>query len=207
MTNKLYLPQSLRRITAYGIDQCCLVLLLFPLWKIVWEVFTLDNDLFLSLPAFFFLLLFPALYQFVFLSFFSRTPGQWVMGLWVVSGRDDRRRVSVWQALLRALGMRLSLFFSYGIYLVALFRYDRTHLADWIAETRVMQESETPRRIRLHPILGALLVFLYVSDGFSRAILTYECIDWGSGQVEMHDFMEAYWGSDLDFEYPTDEGI
>lgn len=204
MPSRLYLPQSLRRMAAYFIDEICLALLLFPLWRIVWDVFFVDDDLFLSLPAFFFLMFFPALYQFVFWSFFSRTPGQWVMGLWLVQASDDGRRVTWTQALLRALAMRLSLFFSYAIYLVAFFRYDRTHLGDWVAETRVMQEMETPRRIRLHPIVGTILILLYISDGFSRAMLTWECIDWENGQIEMHDFMDSYWTPDIGFEM-TDE--
>lgn len=205
MTKDLALPQTLRRLAAHGVDEICIGLLLFPLWRLIWDVFTTDEDVFISIPMLFFILFFPMLYQFVFLMLFSRTPGKWLLNMWVVDAHDSSQKISWAQALLRALTSRLSLFLSWAIYALAFFRYDRTHLADWVAETRVMQESETPRRPRLHPWFAGFLVVFYAGEGFSQAMMIWESIDWGSNRVELHDFFASTWNSDLGFEAAEEE--
>lgn len=93
--------------------------------------------------------------------FMSRTPGKWVMGLYVV-GYDGRRRLSWTRCLIRGFVQILSPILSLIPQILALFREDRKQLADLLAGTQVMQKSPRmrPPRIRKKLALGWIALFL-----------------------------------------------
>jgi uncharacterized RDD family membrane protein YckC len=132
----------------------------------------------------------PALYEFVFLTLMQATPGKWFLGLKVVPFADPMGRLDWQQCVLRPLMGRLSFFFSWAIYALAFFRYDRTHAVDWVAETRVIQFTPRLTRAKLRPVLGSLLIILYVYEGLLSAKGVLQKVDWENGQVELRSLMD-----------------
>jgi len=93
--------------------------------------------------------------------FLSRTPGKWIMGLYVV-GYDGRRRLSWTRCFIRGFVQILSPFLSLIPQILALFREDRKQLADLLAGTQVMQKTPRmrPARIRKKLALGWIVIFM-----------------------------------------------
>ncbi len=95
-----------------------------------------------------------------FLRFLGATPAKLFFGLRIVN-RHTGGELSWPQALIRVLTEHLSFFFGNSFLLLAFLRLDRTHLADWLAETRVVQL--TPRLKPPHRrILFGLAFFVYL---------------------------------------------
>lgn len=180
-----FVPETSRRLWAYFIDQVLVVILSFPLWSSSFAALIMGEEIFVSIPVFLLIIFFPGLYDFIFVALFGRTPGKWMMNMWIVPAADSQRPLHWTQALLRALCGRLSLFFSWAIFCLAFFRYDRTHLCDWVAETRVVQEKAPPRRFKLHPIVGSVLLVLYLIEGLAQAAQVLKRLDLAANRVEI----------------------
>jgi uncharacterized RDD family membrane protein YckC len=177
-----YVPSTWNRLIAKAIDQVASVIFFIPFFgKVITMLFT-DEDVYISLPMLLFLLFIPAIYEALFLALMQRTPGKWMMGLKVVPNHDANENLRWDQCVLRPLTGRLSLFFSLAIYATAFFRYDRTHLADWVAETRVVQATPRRSRTNIRWLLGSLCIVMYTYEGINSAINVFDNIDW-----EYHD--------------------
>ncbi len=203
MSNPSYLPSTWKRCFAFAFDQFVMILLYFPLWGFWYEMMTSDEEvIYVPLSVYAFFLLFPFFYEFIFLFLFQQTPGKWVFGLWVVSPSDPARPLTWVQAFLRALVGRFSLFFSWAPYALVFFTYDRRHLVDWVAETRVLQDTPRARPPKIRWIVGIILVLFYVSEGFEHAMYTWDSIDWDSGRVDLQEAFgeNAFDWVNLDFE-------
>ncbi|MNL00715.1 RDD family protein [compost metagenome] len=135
------------------------------------------------------LLLVPAIYEFIFLALMQATPGKWMMGLKVVPCNDPNAKLEFGHCLLRPLTGRLSLLLSWAIYAVAFFRYDRTHLCDWVAETRVIQFKPRAARTRLRWVLGTLFVISHGYEGLRSASHTLQQINWSEGKVDLRSLI------------------
>lgn len=196
----LHIPSTWKRIGAYFLDQLVIGLLFFPMWGFWYDLMNSEEEVFAPLSLFIFLLLFPLIYESLFLALFQQTPGQWILGLWVVPRHEPGKRLSWVQVFLRALTNRLSLFFSFAPFALAFFRYDRTHLGDWIAETRVLQEGRRPQPPKIRWVLGSLAVLFYVNNGFEQAIYACDSIDWDSRRVDLREAFAPGGGFDgIDF--------
>ncbi len=105
----------------------------------------------------------------VFLRTLGGTPGKLLRGLRLV-GRDHEK-LEWKQCFLRTLTDDLSTVLGLGTRVLAFLRFDRTHLSDWIAETRVVQlvpRSRFPHR------RWALTLVLYVilsANGLQASVL------------------------------------
>lgn len=159
-----------------------------------------DEDVYVSLTQLLILFLMPAVYEFVFLVMMQATPGKWVFGLKVVPANNSAERLHWTQCLMRPLMGRLSLFFSVAIYALAFFRYDRTHLCDWVAETRVVQAQPRVKPARLRWFLGTLLVITYAYEGLVSSKLFLNSIDWSHRQADMRLLFDLQDYIDVDFE-------
>jgi len=82
-------------------------------------------------------------------------------------GRDHAQLLdSLMQALLRVLTDSLALFFSQGLHSLALLRFDRRHVSDWVAETWVRQRFESQTVARPRPVVAVLLCLYFSVSGF-----------------------------------------
>ncbi|MGZ3768909.1 MAG: RDD family protein [Bdellovibrio sp.] len=189
--NSYYIPSTWKRLIARGIDSIIGTLLYFPFFKSLLLLVFTDQDVTISLSSLLIMFLIPAIYEFIFLVLMQATPGKWLMGLKVVPFHDVSGHLDWRQCLMRPLVERLSLFFSLAIYALAFFRYDRTHLADWIAETRVVQGTPRPTRTKIRWFIGSILILMNFSEGLRSSSHILSVIDWSSGQVELRALLDS----------------
>jgi uncharacterized RDD family membrane protein YckC len=182
---EVYLPSTWRRLWAFLIDQMVSMVMYLPFFGAFRQLVLTDNEVSLSIIQLGLMLLIPAIYEFVFLALMQATPGKWFMGLKVVPCNNADAKLELGHCLLRPLVGRLSLLLSWAIYAVAFFRYDRTHLCDWVAETRVIQFKPRAARPRVRWMLGLLLMFSHGYEGLSSASHTLQQINWSEGKVDL----------------------
>lgn len=156
-----YVAATGRRVQAFFIDEFLRLLAFVPWWIAMgWQMPTMETVQlswgWLSLCYGFH---FSA--RVVCLRLVGATPGKFVMGLRLV-GRDQEK-LEWSQALLRTLTDDLSAVLGLATRVLAFIRFDRTHLSDWIAETRVVQLK--PRASIVHR-RWAVAVFLFVFLAF-----------------------------------------
>lgn len=206
--DKFHVPSTWKRFVANGIDQSICLLFYFPFVGLLWRFFTTEEPIHISLWQLFVIFMIPAVYDFVFLVLMQGSPGKWFMDLKVVPATQPEQALSLEQCFLRPLVARLTFFFSWAIYALAFFRYDRTHLCDWVAETRVVQSTPRPRRAQLRPFVGALFVCLYISEGLSSAAAVIKQIDWKAHQVDVRAILNIQdMMSELDQDQDMEDSI
>lgn len=188
--DNVYIPSTWRRLIAKGIDSVIRSVFYLPFAKSFFLLLFTDDDVRISLASLFVMFIIPVIYELVFLLFMQATPGKWLMGLKVVPFGDPLALLDWRQCILRPLTERLSFFFSLAIYALAFFRYDRTHLADWVAETRVVQFSPRPLRTKIRWFLGSLLVIANITEGLQSSSRILNVIDWEEKQVELRLLMD-----------------
>lgn len=189
-------PSSALRIWAKVIDNLIVAVFLFPAFG--WLAFSLfgSESLWISWPFVIYLVLVPLLYEALSLWIFGTSFGKWVFFLKVVQSRDSRRSLTLGQAMVRALAGRLSLFFSHAVQALALFKYNRTHLADWLSGSRVVTTRPRPKQARLHWIVGSIAVAVFAWSGLMFAILMLQHLDFTSAGLY---YSPVELGSGLDF--------
>lgn len=186
-----YIPSTWRRLMAKGVDSVIRFVFYLPYAKPFFLLFFSDEKVTLSLMSFFIIFITPAVYEFIFLVTMQATPGKWLMGLKVVPFYDVSAKLDWRQCVLRPLVERLSFYFSLAIYATAFFRYDRTHAADWVAETRVIQFSPRPIAPRIRWFMGTILIVLNLIEGLQSASRILSVINWGSNKVELREILNA----------------
>jgi uncharacterized RDD family membrane protein YckC len=199
---EVYAPSTVKRLLAFGVDQFLILLLYIPFIKIFTQALLDDGEIYFSLWSLLYLFLAPAFYEFVFLFLWQKTPGKWLFNLKVVSAANGLGQLGFSDSFLRALAGRLSFFFSSAIYAVAFFRYDRTHVKDWLAETRVVQSSARRKPPQVRWILGSFLFLSYLHEGILSSSQIIENIDWKNKQIEIHALVDGRGLSSIQF---TDE--
>lgn len=200
---EIYVPSTWKRLLALGLDQIFILLFYIPFAKTFFQIFFTDDDVYISLAKLFVLFLVPAVYEFIFLVVLQATPGKWLVGLKVVPVHNAYAELHIYQCLLRPLVSRLSFFFSWAIYALAFFKYDRTHLADWVAETRVIQFTTRAQRPKIRWFLGLILILSNAYEGVISSSSVLNQIDWANKRVELRSLLNT---SDLvDIQFDEDE--
>lgn len=130
----------------------------------------------------FFILLHVA-YEWTSYAFFQATPGKWVMGLRLVDADDPMKELTDAQIFLRILSMRFQFFFSWAPFALAFYRYDRTHLADWLAGTRVASDHRRARHAKLRWISGGVFVIVFFFAGLESSGRLLASLEWDQNWV------------------------
>lgn len=199
-----YIPSTWRRLMAKGVDSVIRFVFYLPFAKPFFLLFFSDEKVTISLLSFFIIFMIPAVYEFIFLVTMQATPGKWLMGLKVVPFYDVSAKLDWRQCVLRPLVERLSFFFSLAVYATAFFRYDRTHMADWVAETRVVQFSPRPTAAKIRWFVGSALIVLHLIEGFQSASRILSVIDWNGYKVELREIVNAE-AADEELELESDD--
>ncbi|NUN05663.1 MAG: RDD family protein [Bdellovibrio sp.] len=186
----VFVPSTWKRLAARSLDSLFEMLMYAPFLKTLFLLIFDEGPLYMSLSVFLLILLLPAIYEGVSLWLMQATPGKWLLGLKVVPQANPDVELHWTQCVLRALVERASLFFSWAIFATAFFRYDRTHVADWVAETRVVQFVPRPQRAKLRWFLGLVLVFLCASEGLRGASGIIRAIDWQERRIDLRALYE-----------------
>lgn len=192
MLRKYYTASTYRRIWAHMVDSFIINICYAPLWIQVLSSLLKTNEISFDLRWLLVCFLFQFAYRWLFLYFMQATLGKLIFGLKVIDRFDEDKELGLMQSFLRVLCDQFSLFFGYGLAILALYRFDRTHLSDWVAETRVVQSFP-----RAHPAqrrwIFASLAFVYVmSTQFFGVYQILQRVKWFStGPVVSIDFSEG----------------
>lgn len=162
-------PSSALRVWAKAVDDLMITVLLIPAFGFSAFYLFSGEPIWISWPFVIYLLLVPLLYEGLSLWYFGTTFGKWLFFLKVVDARNPGVSLRPGQTFTRALAGRLTLFFSYAVQALALFRYDRTHLADWLGQTRVITTRQRPRQVTIHWIVGSIAFTLCLFSGLAVA--------------------------------------
>lgn len=120
----------------------------------------------------------------LFLKFKGASPGKWILGLKVVPYRPESRDLTWSQASVRVLSsMMLGFLFSWAPYVLALMRFDRTHLVDWIAETRVVGLKKRPTQVVIYPKLAVVVFLFFALMGLGQAQNQIMLIDFHKSKI------------------------
>ncbi len=159
-----YVPSTKRRILAGCIDQLIImipaVLVFYPNLKALFNTSEIKINIFVLAAVV------CAQFLYFFMSYLlaEATLGQKLVGQRLVAVSGEKL-VGV-QVAIRVLCDQLSVFFSYGLFCLIFFRFDRTHLSDWLAETKVVQDEERKVPAVRRAIVCALLTGYFCIDGF-----------------------------------------
>lgn len=122
-------------------------------------------------------------YRWFFYYFLGGTIGKLLLGLRLVNRNDPEEGLGFLQSLLRVLTEQLSFFFGLAPQALMFLRFDRTHVADWVAETRVVQLFERDSPPQRRPIMAAIFFAYFFVSGFTGvykfiSTSTFESGDW-----------------------------
>jgi len=135
-------PSVTRRFFARVLDQIIFTFLWIPLFVQVvadfWH-YGLNSLVRLDLRYFFLGLGLQFIVKVFCLKIWGATPGKLLLSLRLVSARGLEEPLTWAQSLLRVAADGFSFFFGLGLFSFALLRYDRTHLSDRMAETKVVR--------------------------------------------------------------------
>ena len=184
--NEIYVPDTFKRLAARLIDQVLCLIFYIPVMRAVYLLLFPDEEVTMSLGLLIILGLIPALYEGLWLWLMQQTPGKWFLGLKVVDAYNPQKDLSWQQCFLRALVGRFDLLFSIAIYATAFLRYDRTHVADWFAETRVVQFYQRPKKAKIRWFLGPVFILFYGAQGVGQAVQFLKGMKLENGQVSLH---------------------
>jgi uncharacterized RDD family membrane protein YckC len=175
-----YFPSTWRRLFAHFLDQAYVLILQAPVLITMIINFFQTETLRMHWSHVVYLILVRLLYEILSLYFYSTTLGKHQWGLRVItrdSGSADKS-VSLEQAILRSLVSRLNFFFGWAIYVLAFFKYNRTHLADWVANTQVVSTIERKNLPKKHWVVASIFIFLTAGESLKSASMTLNAIKW-----------------------------
>lgn len=182
MSENVHVPSSFHRFWARLIDGAVVATFLMPALRS-----TIGADLGAEAGAVelsWWLVLYvaaaPVAYETIALWIFGTTVGKWVFSLRVVAAGRPSVPPTGPSSLLRSLTGQLDLIFGHAVQALALFRNDRTHLADWVAGTRVVAARARGTAARPRILAGAIAVFVLGSAGWAVAGFFVKTLSWNA---------------------------
>lgn len=204
-----YFPSTWRRLAAHFVDHALITLMQMPVWIAVVLQYIRTDQLQIHWAHLVYLILVSILYETVCLAFFSTTIGKWQWNLKVISRQktDEDKSVTFEQALVRTLIMRFSFFFGWSIFGLAFFKYNRTHLADWIAGTQVVGMNERARPTEVRWVLAIGILFLTVNESLRSATVILNSLHWKHPYVYFNndELRQFFADVELSIEYDDED--
>ncbi len=190
----MFVANTWRRILAFFVDQMIIGIFFIPIWlQVATEWFqgqVIEVDWRLLLMCF----LLQFLYRWIFLVFLGATVGKFLFGLRVVNN-EDGQTLGWLQSFIRVLTDHLSFFFGQAFHTLAIFRFDRRHLSDWLAGTQVRQRVPREQPPKPHFLIGSLFFLYFLFSGFYSAYRLIQATEWDQNVLIFHPADEA---QDLD---------
>jgi len=156
-----FTASTFRRTIAFVIDQVIILILFLPVGLESLNSYLVQGNFSVDLRWILACFLMKFFYQWLFLYFLGGTLGKLTMGVRLIPiHAGENLSLGLMQSFIRVLADELSLFFGQGLKMLALLRLDRTHVSDWVAETRVVQFHPRLHRPRRRVILGIGLCFI-----------------------------------------------
>lgn len=175
-----YIPSTWRRLMAHFLDKALISILQSPVWIAVIIDFFKTDHIRIGWPHLLYLIAVSIVYETFCLYFFSTTFGKWQWGLYVISRVKNQgaNTLRCDQALVRVLVSRLSFYFGWALFALAFFKYNRTHLADWIAETQVVSKKARSSPPRIRWIMGLGLIVMITGESIQTTSMTLSALRW-----------------------------
>lgn len=186
-----HVPRTWDRVWALSVDGIILFVLSIPLWADLLVKFVTEDVVVLPWWRAIALLFLSTVYDFVFVWLWGKTPGKWMAGLRIIPTDLTRERPNFIESLIRALMDRLTLFFGYAPYCVAFFRYDRSHLLDLVAETRVVADKPRPINAKLRPLSGLILILFFAASSWRSLDSWAGSVQWTSVGISLPGFRSS----------------
>lgn len=176
----LYLPSTWKRLMAHFFDRTYVGILQAPVYLTVFFDYLRSGHVRLSWPHLLYVILVSIAYDTLSLYFFSTTLGksQWKLRVVNRTSATADSKMGIFQVLTRVLTSRLSFYFGWSVYALAFFRYNRTHLSDWVAGTQVV--STVPRKSlpRIRWVLATGFIIMMLGETVRSTAITLDLITW-----------------------------
>lgn len=200
-----YVANSYKRLSAKVTDTILVGILYLPFFYHNLGDLSSGNEIVLHWSKVIILLIVPILYEVVFYLLFSATPGKIFNRLKLVPADNSSRELGALQIILRSLSTKFTVFFSWALYALALFTYDRTHFADWISNTRVVSLEGRAHRAKRKYILGTILCIYFFIDGLHgvKSLVKSISLDHGSVVIDRNIVANSF--SDMGEEDEADD--
>ena len=137
-SKKIYTANTWKRLGAYLVDHCIIGLFFLPVTLQSWQSYLGWGYIQVQWKWVLICFALQFSYRWLFLKLLGATLGHLLFGLRLVSLHGNGSLTWL-QSLLRILVDHLSFFFGEALKVLIFLRFDRTHLSDWVAETRLVQ--------------------------------------------------------------------
>lgn len=168
-----FIASTWKRLAAFFIDRMIAFFIFTPVILQVVSGYFQDQNLKISWFWLILCFLLEITYHVVFLKILGATVGKMIFGLRVVTYRTHEN-LRWFQCVLRVLTDHLSFFFGESLRVLALFRFDRRHVSDWVAETQVVQFTRRLEPARPRRWLALILFFYFFANGFLSAYRLFQ---------------------------------
>lgn len=195
-----YFPSTWRRLAAHFADKLYIFILQSPVLFFIATSFFKTDQLRIHWAHFVYLVAASFLYEFLSLWFFSTTLGKSQWGLLVISreSKNGDRSLTGEQAFMRVLVSKLNFFFGWVIFALALFKYNRTHMADWVAGTQVVGLAERSSPTKIRWLIGSVFIFFHFQESIKSASMTLNSFSWENPYIKWHSGALMKWLDDLE---------
>jgi uncharacterized RDD family membrane protein YckC len=185
--SKYFTASTVRRLGAYVVDACIVGLLFLPVSLQAWQSYLARGFVEIEWKwiAVCFLLQFS--YRWLFLKLLGATLGKMLFGLRLIS-INGNEQLTWMQSFLRVMVDHLSIFLGEAFKALMFLRFDRTHLSDWVAETKVVQfqrrKSYPARRV-----FFTIILFLYLLvTGFLKSYRMAQHSEFAKTTIKLSNF-------------------
>lgn len=204
-----HIPSTWKRLIARFIDDAYVFILQSPV------IFTFLKDLIVSGEAKIhwahvaYFLAVKIIYETLFVHFFSSTPGKMHMGLKIINRQRDQlnKEIGLDQAFLRSLVCQLSHIFGWSVYVTAFYKHNRTHLADWLADTQVVSLQKRAHRPKVRWILATSFIFFFLSGSLKGTSASLNAIVWKNPYLHLQnsEFVKMFKDVEINFDEDIDD--
>lgn len=190
---------TFKRFIAFLVDQFVFSFFLFPSVLGNLGLILSEKRMVISIDMWILGVLMIFISKVCFYYFVGATPGKMLMGLRLVSryqgyamsptiaeldsDSSSAHDLTLVQVLLRVLADSLSIFVGDSLRALIFFRLDRTHVSDWIAETRVVQTIPRNHPPRRRWIIGSLLFVILLKNGILKSYYLFKESEVQQGKI------------------------
>lgn len=181
MNNSYYTPSVFKRYLAYLTD--IFVFSFFWIPSLVGNIglIVAEKKLIIDFRLLVMGYVFSLVAKICFYFFIGATPGKLFFGLRLV--QLNYQPLTLVQCFLRVTADELSLFVANSLRGLALFRLDRRHFSDWVAETQVVQLKPMDSFPKRHLILTIFIFLTQLHSGITRAYYIFQHMEIKNGKI------------------------
>lgn len=188
---------TFKRFIAFLVDQFVFSFFLFPSVLGNLGLILSEKRMVISIDMWILGVLMIFISKVCFYYFVGATPGKMLMGLRLVSryqvyamnpttaemDSGSAHELTLVQVFLRVLADSLSIFVGDSLKALMFFRLDRTHVSDWIAETRVVQLTPRNHPPRRRWIIGSILFVILLKNGILKSYYLFKESEVQQGKI------------------------